>query len=218
MSRTESLERLEGILESFLDRMIERKSDRLRLLAGINRLDDIARGTGGEGDLTDRIGRWFADHRSWVEDPILRPADHNRVTSILEEIRSQMAGQTEESPATDKINREINRWKEAAPVARGRKLTLRRPPEQAPQEPIDQFEHSMERMSALFADYRQSKEHLLSVLDEALESAEKQSSREALILSATIIYYLKLQHYKVEPYVRRLKAAEQAHTGDQSHA
>jgi hypothetical protein len=103
-------------------------------------------------------------------------------------------------------------------VPGSRRLTLRRPPEAAPQEPIDQFGHSMERMSALFADYRQSKEHLLSVLDEALESAEKQGSREALILSATIIYYLKLQHYKVEPYVRRLKAAERVHAGGTSHA
>ena len=48
----------------------------------------------------------------------------------------------------------------------------------------------------------------MSVLDEALKSAELQKNKEALILSAFIIYYLKTGGYMVDPYVMRLKQAE----------
>ena len=75
---------------------------------------------------------------------------------------------------------------------------------------VEQFGLVFDRIHDLFAELRGTKPHLLTVLDEALKKAELQNDKEALILSGLIIYYLKQNTYKVEPYVRRLKEAERS--------
>ena len=60
----------------------------------------------------------------------------------------------------------------------------------------------------LHADLSVGKGHLLSVLDDALKKATLQDNEEALLLSAFMIYCLKQNGYKVEPYVKRLREAE----------
>jgi hypothetical protein len=53
----------------------------------------------------------------------------------------------------------------------------------------------------------------MSVLGDALNSAVLQKNRQALLLSALIIYYLKQNGYMVEPFVKRLKEAEHLQKG-----
>ena len=50
----------------------------------------------------------------------------------------------------------------------------------------------------------------IMLLISCTSKSEKQNNKEALILSALIIYYLKLDSYKVSPYVQRLKAVEKS--------
>ena len=91
-------------------------------------------------------------------------------------------------------------------------MVLTRGPEVAPGDfdgdTIALFSHRWERLTLLLADLSGGKEHLLSVLDDALKKATLQNNEEALLLSAFMIYYLKQNGYKVEPYVKRLKEAE----------
>ena len=212
MSRTETLRSLENVLESFIDRAVALKEDRLAVLDGINRLDDIARGFETGSDLTEEIGGWFAEHNRWLEEPGLRPADQNRIGQILGAIRHEIGAVPDATPARNKIVREIDRWDEK--IETRRTLTMKRGSEGVdPADTISLFNSNLEHIAALFSDISQNKQHILSVLDDALKSALMQANRDALLLSAFIIYYLKLNRYKVDPYVKRLKEAESLFAG-----
>ncbi|MEW5796903.1 MAG: hypothetical protein AB1772_11160 [Candidatus Zixiibacteriota bacterium] len=229
MSRTETLKSFEVVLESFLERAVSQKAGRLRVLDGISRLDDIARlcrrpeGI-GRVELSDRIGDWFAGHYQWMEDSSLRPADRERIGRILGGIRNEIDRPEGKTPATEKIVAEIDRWQaEVAGKAprssrppESRKLVLRKGPESAPgpashptgEDSIGQFSETMKTMAVRFEESSRGRAHLMSVLGDSLSSAALQKNREALLLSAMIIYYLKQNGYMVEPFVKRLKEAE----------
>ena len=130
MSRTESLKELETVLESFLDRVVKLKEERLYILGGINRLDDLARGIQTGNDLSGEIGDWFAEHNQWLTDPTLKSADQNRIGEILQEIRRELGQTDDQTPALGKITSEIDRWSGVigSPLP---KMVLRRPPEQS---------------------------------------------------------------------------------------
>ena len=217
MSRIETLKRLEQTLESFLDRAVFVKADRIRVLSGINRLDDIARKAVDGDDPTDSIGHWFAEHNRLLSTGAFTPAEHSRISDILGDIRREIRVNEQSSPAVNKIATEIDRWrKEYKPT--GVKLVLKRGPEVAEttaEEPtIAKFHSELDRIVALFADSSNGKKHLLSVLDDTLKSATLQKNRDALILSGLLVYYLKLSGYKIDPFVKRLKEAEQIQKQD----
>ncbi len=220
MAKQETLTRLEQLLESFLDRAVSLKEERLRVIDGINRLDDIARSDITSPDrLTDRLGDWFADHRNWLNSSALRPSDVSRIGTILANIRREMPADDDASPAARKIRAEIVRWQEPVREMEETKATttprlvLRRPAETAPkvveqEDAITRFGKLLDRMSALFADFSGNKKHILSALDDSLRAALLQRNKDALLLSAYMIYFLRLHGYKVEPFVKRLKDAE----------
>jgi hypothetical protein len=228
VSRIDTLKSLEVVLESFLERAVSLKAGRLNVLDGINRLDDIARskdeaGTLQQTDLSDRIGEWFAQHSQWMEDATLRPADRNRIGQILGGIRQEFESSKQPTPATEKIRVEIGRWQSRMTVApsqsrptTGRKIVLRKGPESldeagvhpSNQDSIGLFAESLKTMAGLFADFSRDRLHLMSILDDSLKTAYLKKNREALLLSASIIYYLKQNGYMVEPFVKRLKEAE----------
>jgi len=95
-----------------------------------------------------------------------------------------------------------------------RKLVLKRGPEgtsTSKSDTIKRFSESLQKALNLYSDSSANKKHLMSVLDDTLKSAELQQNSDAILLSAWIIYYLKLQGYKVEPFVKRLRKVERAH-------
>jgi hypothetical protein len=95
-----------------------------------------------------------------------------------------------------------------------RKITLRKGPETAvaahpsSHDSIAEFGQALKAMDAMFEAASRDRAHLMSVLGDALNSAVLQKNRQALLLSALIIYYLKQNGYMVEPFVKRLKEAE----------
>jgi hypothetical protein len=218
LSRTDTLKSLEIVLESFLDRAVGLKENRLAVLDGINRLDDIAQGFSHGQDLTDKIGGWFAEHNRWLEEPVLRQGDQRRIGDILESIKNELGTRLEPTPAGTKIVHEIDRWEE---TRIGKKLVLKRAPEPTPtteKDTITLFANMLTSMSELFSEMSTGKAHIMSVLDDALNSATIQKNREALLLSAFIIYYLKQNHYMVEPFIKRLKEAQNLQQEGGHHA
>ena len=213
MSRQESLKSLESLLEGFLERVVEAKEERLSVLEGINRLDDIARQSSRGADVTDEVGDWFARHNRWLTDASLKTADIERINNILGQFKKELRPGTESSPAEDKIHREIDRWGEVS-TKQTQTLVLKRgpevkaPPKAGGEDTIALFDNKLSRLTAVFKDYAGGKQHILSVADDLLKAAKVQGNKEALILSAFIIYYLKQNGYKVEPYVKKLKEAE----------
>lgn len=210
MSYSSALQSLEKLLESFLDRAVISKRGRLDVLGGINRLDDIARASKEGKNVIESIGEWFADHDDWIVGDGLRRGDINRIDRILAEINRGLSTCCDSSPAVSKIQSELERWRERTKVS-DHKVILKRGPEAlaAPAgDTILQFGKLLDRLSSCYKNLSSSKQHLLSALEETLNSAAIQKSKDDLLLSAFIIYYLKQNNYRVDPYVRRLKEAE----------
>ncbi|UCG61809.1 MAG: hypothetical protein JSV52_00535 [Candidatus Zixiibacteriota bacterium] len=213
MSRRESLESLESLLESFLERVVQLKEQRLSVLEGINRLDDIARQSSAGVDVTDRVGDWFAGHNRWLTDNSLRTADIERINSILSQFKDRLRPGPGSSPAEDKIHKEIDRWGQTGQKV-SQTLVLKRGPEArgpvdtADKDTIALFDRKLTRLTAVFKDACHGKQHILSVAEDLLRAAKVQGNKDALILSAFVIYYLKQNGYKVEPYVKKLREAE----------
>ena len=216
MSKYYAFKSLEGLLEVFLDKVVQLKAERLQILEGVNRLDDIARLSGEGGDVTDEIGEWFASHNQWLNEDVLKVGDAGRIDRILTEIKNGLTVSSGDSAASRKIESEINRWSELAGAGDGR-LTLRREPEQKIDTEIDSmvmFDNALEGARDLYRDLQGGKQHVLSVLDDALRRAVLQKNKQALILSAFMIYYLKHNGYLMEPFIKRLKEAERIQKED----
>jgi len=213
LSRYKTLKSLDSLLVNFLDRAVALKEERLAVLEGINRLDDIARIAPRGMDISDEMGEWFASHNGWLTSDSLRPGDVNRIGNILGDIKKELNITTGLTPAQVKIDKEIDRWSEKSEKS-AQKLVLKRGPETKPRQAppngdtIALFTKEFTRIAGLFADYAENKPHLLTVLDDLLKSAHIQQNKDALILSAFIIYYLKQNGYMTEPYVKKLKEAE----------
>jgi hypothetical protein len=222
LSRQQTLKSLQAVLEDFLDRAVAAKRQRLTVPEGIDRLDDIAGRLSQGADVTDEVGDWFARHNWWLTDTSLENGEIERINSILGRFKGKLRSGPDSSPAEDKIHAEIDRWREAGEKLT-QKLVLKRGPEIAMPElagdadTIAMFDKKLTRLTAVFKDYCQGKKHILSVADDLLKAAHLQGNKEALILSAFIIYYLKQNGYKVEPYVKKLREAETALAGRASH-
>lgn len=218
MNRHDTLRSLASLLESFLERVVELREQRLAVLDGISRLDDIARQSSRGTDITDEMGEWFAHHSRWLTDNCLKPTEVGRIDGILGEIRRELRISPDSPAALRKIDAEIDRWSKTHGQG-GRRLVLERPPEDetptraADGDTIAMFEDKFSGLLALYKDHCGGKKHLLSVLDDLLGAAKLQKNTDALILSALVIYYLKQNGYKVEPYVRKLRAAETSLAG-----
>jgi hypothetical protein len=216
LSQRDSLIKLQRTLESFLQRAVQQKQSRLSVLDGINRLDDIARDKGG--GVEGAVGEWFARHNGQLESGDFRPGDIDRIGRIMSQIQRGLDTKGS-SPELRKISSEIDRWGAAARPS-SRSVTLKRGPESIAGEDdsVSLFGKTLARASGLYLEMSAGRSHLLSVLDESLKSAQIQKNREALLLSAFIIYYLRSGGYKVEPYVKRLKEAERLAKDAAAHA
>ena len=215
--RIRTLKSLEVVLESFLHRVVELKGDRLTVLEGINRLDDIARKESTQKNFPMEVGDWFAEHNDWLNEKVIRPAEAGRISSILGQIKDGFETKSEKSQETEKVSSEIDRWQEVLKPKPKKldsslqKLVFKRSGEtiaEIEKDSILKFTEQFESMFERWKDVSGGKAHILSVLDDCLNSAYLQLNEEALILSGFIIYYLRLKNYLVEPYVKRLKAAE----------
>jgi hypothetical protein len=219
-----TLRALDVIIDSFLDRAVAAKSSRLKVLEGLNRLDDIEHGFDPTGKPADKLSGWLSEFSTWKTDPTLKPGDRNRIRTALATIQGQIGASGVTSPELSKMDAEIQRWNASAGKS-PRTIVLRRKPEAAEEVTVDviaPIKASLTDMIRLLEEKGQSRGHILSVLDDLLKSAELQKNPQALLLSAFVIYYLRQNGYRVEPYVKRLRQAELAQpqnsTENRSHA
>ena len=218
MSRIESLRSLENLLELFLGKAAALREDQPTVLSGVNRLDDIARQSQHATDATAVMGDWLAEHADVMKENAIPVADAERIKDILAKISDELELAGPETKETQKIRTEIEKWQtklvvepEKPVLPAGQKLVLKRGSEsieQVDKGSVDSFTRKMQSLLELWEGVSDRRPHVLSALDDLLKSAYLQHNQECLLLSGFIIYYLRQNGYLVEPYVKRLKAAE----------
>ncbi len=206
MTRLETLKKLESKLECFIDRVVASEVGRIEALRQIDTLDDIARDSLRGRHINTRLGRWLAENnRGFVNERFDR--DHkSRIGALFNEIRSGLDSADFESR---KLVDEIDSWRDKGIVPK-RKLVLKIKPEIRVRNIATHFQEFMSKESEYIeAEFKRSP-HLLSILDDVLKSADAKSDPMFLHLAGSIVYYLKINGYKIGPYVKRLKQIEQS--------
>ena len=200
MATMETLNRLESHLTRLIDGMLERKADQVNFLLGLNQLDDILRLHEQGKPVADKTARFLADYQGWQDKEALTPAQRKRLSEFLGDLFQRLHEGSD--PDGRKLAEEVKEWLRAMGDGAFR-LVLKRPKEQMPLAECfrDLMARESRELDALIAQH----DHLLTVLDDLLKSAETKTDTIYRHLAASVIYFLQMEGYKVEPYVKRLR-------------
>ncbi|SYZ74503.1 hypothetical protein TRIP_C90131 [Candidatus Zixiibacteriota bacterium] len=213
MARLETLKKLETTLENFLRQAVEAETARLEHFQSIDTLDDIARDSMKGRFINNRLGNWFARNKGLLDIKDMKEFEISSIANLLNEIQS---GMDRSDTETDKLADEIEHWKEQGIVPK-RRLILKGKAESDQPNITEKFLEMLKK-EAEFLEYEPNKgEHLLTILDDVLKSAEAKEDPMYIHLAASMIYFMRMNGYKVGPFVKRLKEIEQAKSGG-SHA
>jgi len=204
LTRLETLKKLESVLERFLAGVVEIETEQIEAFRGIDTLDDIAKDSFKGRFINNQLGNWFARYGRVVDGGRLKEDEVSTIANILSEIKS---GLDSSDPETKKLSDEIERWREKGVVPK-RKLVLKMKGEGAEQNIAEKFVALLKQESEHLEFEQKGSAHLISILDDILKSAEAKEDRMFMHLAGSVIYYLKINGYKVGPFVRRLKEIE----------
>jgi len=200
MSDLATIERLESRLVQLVDGMMAQKSDRMGFLIGLNRLDDILIDQGQGKPVNDRVMLFLKEYHFWREENALNKGQKKRLGSFLVDLHQNLLGSGDAD--SQKLSEEVKEWLRGLGDGTFR-LTLKRPKEQV--SVADRFRAMINRENDELDMLMSRSDHLLTCLDDVLKSAEAKTDLMYRHLAASIIYFLKIEGYKVEPYVRRLR-------------
>lgn len=200
MTRSELLHGLEQSLTRLVDGMLVDKGRSIEFLTRLDRLDDIAVDMARGINADARLAGFFADNTPWLLDEDLTTAQKGRAGTLFAEITDLLAARTDEEGL--KLGREADEWSRAM-GGRPLRLVLRATREEASLS--DRFHALLRREAEEVNMLLAEREHLMTCLDDVLSSAELKRDRMHHHLAASLIYFLKMEGYKVEPYVRRLR-------------
>lgn len=209
MSQLQTLKKLEATLEHFLTSVADLESSQIETLGSIAALDDIARDSLKGRYINNRLGDWMAKNRMMVNEGRLKKTAISEVGNLLSDIKS---GLDTSDPEAKKLADEIGSWFSKR-IVPGRRLVLSRPPEMPDTELANKFSDLMKRELEEVVYHLEKGDHILSMLDDILKSAETKIDPIYLHLAGSIIFFLKNSGYKIEPYVKRLKSLEHNHSG-----
>ena len=205
MTRSELLDRMEGSLTRLVEGMLAEKNESIDFLAELDRLDDIAIDLRNGAEIGQRLTRFFAENQGWMNDKSLASSQKSRAGILFKEIGEILSSRPDEEAI--KLGREAEEWSRMLGV-KPLRLTLKAPQEQASLS--DRFHALLRRESEELNMLLAEREHLMTCLDDLLSSAELKQDRMHHHLAASLIYFLKQEGYKVEPYVRRLRRIQDA--------
>lgn len=196
----QSLARLETGLAHLIDGMLARQDSRFGFLLAVNRLDDILHAYQNGVPVPDQLAE-FLD-----QDPVKFPVEKLSGTQRhwLAEYYSLLYEQliSHEDAASARLIEELkDRLKK---LGQGIfRLTLKAPREQASL--ADRFYALLRQESEELNMVLSEHDHLLTCLDDLLKSAEAKTDVMYRHLAASLIYFLQLEGYRVDPYIKRLR-------------
>ena len=199
MIRAETIDRLEYSLSRLVDNMLVGKESQIDFLIGLNQLDDILVDLTQGKNVTGYLAQFLTNHRTWLDDGTLDASQKRRLGELLAGL--SQAFMTRSDGDSLKLASEVNEWSQGI-GNRAVRLTLKASREEASL--ADRFHALLRRESEEMNMLLSEHDHLLTVLDDLLSSAESKTDRMYEHLAASLIYFLRLEGYKVDPYVKRL--------------
>ncbi len=153
--------------------------------------------------------RWIDTYTGLAESPTLSAKNRDRISQMILELSSRLGDDAprEARELTAPSKPPFADAAESHPAPR--RIVLRKPAERTP-DMAGQFLNTLrEAESFLVGNFAES-EHILTRLESILSKAAIGRNANLLHLAGSIIYYLKIHGYKMDPYVQRLKEAENA--------
>jgi hypothetical protein len=213
LSRLETLKKLESRLEIFLTSVAAASERPKSGFDDLGTLKEIAADSRRGRYVNNRLADWFEKNRQAVTEKAFDEAEVTQIANLLEDIRKGLNAQ---DSLGESLIGEIDGLRARGVVPRRKfVLKLRRRPEAED----DMFKKFVGMLSEeiMYLDSGQfKKNHLLTILDDALASAEAKIDPTFLHLAGSIIYYLRINGFKVTPFVRRLKEIEKKKLGEEA--
>lgn len=232
MERVEQLRSYEVVLESFLERIVNSRQEEISTLEAIGELERISEMSLSGRDVGSEVNDWLSRRENLISSKSLDQSQRGLISGMLLKMQESLsdsdtswragvnrfAGGMREKrsaapnsisePVPEMIPKPISESSPESTSARGRTIVLKRGPERTPEELSGKFASSLAEMGEYIeGDFKES-DHLLSRLDNILKSAAVRGDKRFLRMGAALIYFLKTEGYKVEPYVKKLREAE----------
>ncbi len=209
MSRHQVLKKLESTLESFLNQAVRAEKESIQKNRTIETLDEITGESLRGRYISNQLANWFSRNSQLLESKSLNESDITRVANLLGSIKS---GLDDFDPESKELSEKIDDWRSRGVVPK-RRLILRLKPKAGEKNLLKEFLNLLAKESRYVNSGEFENMHLLSALDDILKSAEFKTDDMFVHLAGSMIYYLKANGYKVDPFVKRLKEIEQKKVG-----
>lgn len=197
------MNRLEEQLSRLVEGMLARKGNEVDFLVGLNQLDDILIRLRQGEPIDSSLTQFLSDHRNWLDSGGLSPGQKKRLGQLLKALFEALS--TQSDSAQLKLANEVREWSRTLGQAPLR-LILKASKEQMPS--ADRFQGLLKRELEEMEMLLTKNKHLMTCLDDVLSSAESKTDTMYRHLAASIIYFLKMEGYKTEPYIKRLHQTE----------
>lgn len=200
MADIKSIERLESRLKELIEGTLEQKKEQVAFLRALNRIDDLVINFDRGQTITSDVTAFVNKYRESLKKESLSDSQRKRLGDFLSELMQRV--RQREDGDSQKLADELRRWLGDLGGG-GFRITLKRPAEQASL--ADQFQSLLRRETIEFEALFAQREHMLSCLDDALKSAETKTDKMYRHMAASMIFFLQMEGYKVEPYLERLR-------------
>jgi hypothetical protein len=200
MTTSATFERLETNLTRLIEKTLTQKGDQIDFLIGLNRLDDLLLAHQAGKPIADDTAVFLDRYRHWRDGDVLGESAKKRLGGFLSELLTAL--KEEDSADSLKLAEEVKAWLRSLGDGSFR-LTLKRPAEKMSL--TDSLKDLMRREMEYFDGQVDEYEHVLTFLDDVLKSAEAKTDMMYRHLAASIIYFLQMEGYKVDPYITRLR-------------
>ncbi|MCP4580355.1 MAG: hypothetical protein GY839_01960 [candidate division Zixibacteria bacterium] len=226
--------RLDGLLSDFLKAYAIKRLDRLQIEKRIDRLREITFGGRSRyrrmENRFEALETWFSENRDLLSEHAVTGSMRNRITECVDQIGAYSRGNYDNfSMKTGLYNRKqaariaimANQFLNEKSVTKAEKvgepLTEKfiRPPEietrtesSSParnRDINDRLMDSLTYQSKMLDYFRKTDQHPFTAVDNLLNSIENNPDIKTKHLAASVLYFLKLNDYKVAPYVERLR-------------
>ncbi len=200
MADIKNIERLKSRLEQLIESTLAQKQKQITFLGALNRIDDLVINFERGESITAEVTAFLNMYRDTLKKETLSEAQQKRLGDFLSELMQRV--RQHEDGDSQKLADELRKWLRDLGGG-GFRITIKRPAEQVTL--AQQFQSLMRREAVEFDALLAQREHLLSCLDDALKSAETKTDTMYRHLAASMIFFLQMEGYKVEPYLERLR-------------